>query len=125
MASSLLLKGQKASDVTVRNPTCPSHLVAASKKSLSTATAPEREKTNKYKDIAEDNDATFVPFAIETYGGLGDEANKFVNTLIAAAKKLQYTWAPSEIVSSIRHSIGVAIQKENACIVLAGLRREL
>ncbi len=112
-------------DVTVRNPTCPSHLVAASKKSLATAAAAEREKTTKYRDIAKDNDATFVPFAIETYGGIGDEANKFVITLIAVAKKLQYTWAPSEIVSSIRHSIAVAIQKENACIVFDGLRREL
>jgi hypothetical protein len=44
------------------------------------------------RSIAQDNDATFVPFAIETYGGLGDGANKFVNTLVAAAKKLQYTW---------------------------------
>ncbi len=112
-------------DVTVRNPTCPSNLDKASKKSLAVAAAAEQQKANKYRDIADLQDATFVPFVLESYGGLGDAANKFLNDLIATAKKLQYTWAPQEVVYSVRYSVAVALQRENARILSYGLRRDL
>jgi hypothetical protein len=112
-------------DVTIRNPTCPSNVNKASRESLAVAAAAERQKVNKYKDVAEFHDATFIPFVLESYGGLGKAANNFLNDLIATAKKLQYTWAPQEVVYSVRYSIAVALQRENARILSYGLRRDL
>ena len=34
----------------------------------------ENSKTSKYRDFAESQGDTFTPFAIESYGGLGEKA---------------------------------------------------
>jgi len=64
--------------------------------------------------MARQNKATFVPFAIETYGGICEEANAFVRDLIKMAGSFKFAWQPSEIVYTIRHSIAIAVQHGNA-----------
>ena len=41
----------------------------------------ENSKTSKYKDFAESQGDTFSPFAIESYGGLGEKALDLVKAI--------------------------------------------
>ncbi len=41
----------------------------------------KKMKQNKYEAIAKENNYIFVPFIIESYGGIGDEAKNFLSIL--------------------------------------------
>ena len=110
-------------DVTVRHPCAPSHAASSSRCSLAAARAAEKEKNRKYEEMARLQKATFVPFAVETFGGMGDCASDFVKQLISEGRKHAYVWAPYEIVYGIQHSVAVAIQRGNAAMLSVGLHR--
>src|SRR3981081_2844036 len=67
-------------DVTIVNPTAPSNL-SHSQKSLGQANAAEKLKINKYEQLSLDQHAIFIPFVIETFGGLGGKAREFLDEL--------------------------------------------
>ena len=58
----------------VKHPTAPSNL-SHSQKILGQAQAAEKLKMNKYEQISIEQHATFIPFVIETYEGLGKKAS--------------------------------------------------
>ena len=41
----------------------------------------EAEKKAKYAAMAKAQQASFIPFAVETYGGLGKSARKLINQI--------------------------------------------
>ena len=47
----------------------------------------EKEKTRQYGQQCESIQADFVPFIIETHGGIGKQANKFIQSLMLALSK--------------------------------------
>ena len=108
-------------DVTVRNPACPSHASEGAKGKLKVAEKAEKEKTDKYKALAEREKAKFVPFAVETFGGMGAAASEFILNLLKESKDLQHAWAPWEVVYGLQHSVAVAIQRGNASLVSAAI----
>ena len=63
-------------DVTIVHPTAPSNL-QHSQKLLGQAEAAEKLKKNKYDELSQNQNCTFIPFVIETYGGLGKRAQGF------------------------------------------------
>ena len=46
----------------------------------------EQRKTNKYSAMAETQNAKFIPFAAEMYGGLGKSAKKLLNMISKCAR---------------------------------------
>ena len=101
-------------DVTILHPTARSNVADGARGPLALARSAAQEKSEKYAPMARHNKATFVPFAVETYGGICDEANDFVRDLIKMAGTFKFAWQPSEVVYTIRHSIAMAVQNGNA-----------
>ena len=63
-------------DVTIVNPLAKSHVKAASKTRLSTATKREIAKRRYYKNVAE-----FIPCAVESYGAIGNPFKEVLGKL--------------------------------------------
>jgi len=111
-------------DVTIRDPTAPSHVTKGAQQSLAVAAEAEKEKRDYYRQHLQQlkPKATFVPFVVEAHGGLGIEASKFIDNLISQAAALSTVWQPSEFVNSVYWSIACAVQRSNASIMRNALR---
>ena len=72
----LALNGQRyLVDVTIRHPGCKTNIQHGSaRQQLAAAHKGETEKKAKYAAMAKTQQASFIPFAVETYGGLGKSA---------------------------------------------------
>ena len=72
----LALNGQQyLVDVTIRHPGCKTNIMHGSaRQQLAAAHKGEAEKKAKYAAMAKTQQASFIPFAVETYGGLGKSA---------------------------------------------------
>ena len=71
------------------HPTCPSHVKQAQTQ-LKTAQDACETKTNKYMKLAQQQSADFVPFALESYGGISDSANDLINEIYLLANICQH-----------------------------------
>ena len=111
-------------DVTVVHPTAPSNLTH-SQKILGQAQAAEKLKMNKYEQISIEQHATFIPFVIETYGGLGKKAQDFLNELSIFAIDHAMIKSRFNIVNGLRYSIACSVQRGNALIASAGYANAL
>ena len=60
-------------DIVIPHPTAQSHISKALTP-LGTATWAEKQKIKKHQKMAEDMGATLVPYAVETFGGVGSDA---------------------------------------------------
>jgi hypothetical protein len=113
-------------DVTVVNPEAPSHL-NHSGSPLGAAKEAEKTKRRKYRELLMSGDEEgkrcnykFVPFVVETHGGLGDEAQKFLSALSVFAKENTFVISHFDLMRGLKHSIAAALQRGNALIMLAG-----
>ena len=89
---------------------------------LAVATKAETSKNNKYKGVARREGATFVPFVVETFGGVGKQASSFIKTTVKLAGDLKYRWAPSEVLYGLNEVVAAATLRGNAAAVAASLR---
>ena len=79
----MILNGQHIlSDVKISYPCCPTHAPDAARHSLATAKKAETGKIRKYRHTANIQAAQFIPFAVETFGGLGPQAEKLMKQII-------------------------------------------
>jgi hypothetical protein len=109
-------------DVVVSNPFCATHEVKGASGLLKTATHSANRKCDKYKKLADDCKARFVPLAFEVYGGFEERSTQFIKDLAKAADSLGYDWAPDDVFTNITRRIAVAIQRGNGNCVLKSLR---
>ena len=106
-------------DVAVTRPTQASNLgqQLIQMSPLHSTKSIEREKHRKYDDIAKLNHYTMIPFVMESYGGMGKEAEKLLRKLSAHA----HEWMePREFLLYARQRIAVTLQSANANISLLG-----
>jgi hypothetical protein len=61
-------------DVVVSHPLAPSHLYTASRAPLLVAQRAESYKQARYREVAATQSAVFLPFAVESTGGIGKSA---------------------------------------------------
>ena len=80
----------------------------------------EKGKIRKYKKLCRDQHATFIPFVIETYGGLGKKAQEFLNELSIFAIDHLTCRSRFDVVCGLRYAIACSVQRGNAMIALAG-----
>jgi hypothetical protein len=109
----------KLIDVTIVHPTCPSHVKQAQIQ-LKTAHDACENKTNKYTKLAQQQSADFVPFAIESFGGLSDSATDLINEISVFASEHLSAWSKEEIVQDLTSAIACAVQRGNAIAALSG-----
>ena len=74
----------------------------------------------KYQEFARAQRHQFFPMALETTGGMGKKCVELISLLIAEGKNT-LRWAPREIVSNLKRSLCVRVQRWNAEFVSAVL----
>ena len=113
-------------DVTIRTPTTPTYYECkdgSADEQLKSTVIAEQQKTNKYSAMAKAQDAKFLPFACEVYGGIGKSANKLLKQIYKSARDQMLMWPYQQIVEHLRGTVAISIQKGNAVAILAGYAR--
>jgi hypothetical protein len=120
----LLLPGlHYLADVRITHPLCPTHVQAAANKQLGAALRAEREKTNRYQQTAEQHHAEFIPFVVETLGGIAPAAVKLLDQIALTCRDHMTLWSHQEVVKELRGAIAIAVQRGNAIAMIAGYNR--
>ena len=84
------------------------------------------KKTNKYAEITQHQQgARFLPFAIETTGGLGRDARALVEQISLACRDHLTLLTHTTIARGLRAAIAIAVQRGNALAMQAGRSRAL
>ena len=65
----------------------------------------------------------FHPFAVETYGAFGVEAQKVISEVAAFAEQSSTPWSRSGILSGFVNAVSIAVQRGNALAILNGCQR--
>lgn len=104
-------------DVTVRNPLASSYLDRSASHPQSLLQKAEKEKTQKYRQMAIDNDAVFEPFAVDTLGVLGKSAIKVIQQISKAAEENYSAHSFAETFQSLLSAVAIAIQRGNAMVI--------
>ena len=123
----LVLNGrQLLVDVTIRHPACKTNIMHGSaRQQLAAAHKGEAEKKAKYASMAKTQQAEFLPFAVETYGGLGKAARKLRKRIASSAEEGPQMLSEKEVMRELRGSVAIAVQKGNANIILAEYHRAM
>ena len=94
----------------------------SAQKILSAATLREKEKLNKYSEATKKlPTTTFIPIVLESYGGMGQLANQFLQTVTLFANENSITTFPDEFMRTLRDSLAITLQKGNVMMLRAGL----
>ena len=81
----------------------------------------ERDKTSKYRKVAETESAQFVPFVLETFGGFGTQALKFVSDVASLARdNLSLAQSEPDFRGSMVRCLAISLQVGNAHVALSG-----
>ena len=75
--------------------------------------------------MAKTQQASFIPFAVETYGGLGKSARKLIKLMASAAEDKLQRLSEEEVRKELRESVAIAVQRGNANIMLAEYYRAM
>ena len=111
------------SDVVVSNPLCPTHVQRAAGKQLAVAEQAAHAKVAKYRELADENQATLVPFSVEATGGLDKRAVELIDQISLASRDQLTAVSPDHITNHLKGAVAVAIQRGNAAIMHAAYAR--
>jgi hypothetical protein len=110
-------------DVVVSHPLAPSHIATAATRTLAVAKRAAAFKTSKYKQLAAAQSTTFIPFAVETTGGISSDALKVIEQLSLASQEHLTLPSRHPFANDVLSSIAIAIQRGNAAAIYAGYTR--
>jgi hypothetical protein len=111
-------------DVAVIHPTSPSRIGGRPVMvPLGTTVEAENGKRGIYDARARAVGATFVPFVVETYGGIGEGAQHFMKSLAKFASTSGAPWSYDEALACIRTEIAMAIHRGKTRVVEKALQR--
>ena len=111
--------------VAIGNPTCQTYQDQCSKEQLKCTVMAEQRKNNKYSAMAETQNAKFIAFAVEMYGGLGKSAKKLLDMISKCARDQMLMWPYHRIIQNLKVEIAISIQRGNAIAILAGYNRAI
>jgi hypothetical protein len=110
-------------DVVCSHPLAPSYLSLASSSRLAVAQRAARQKQVHYLEVASTQLAHFIPFAVETTGGISKDAEQLIDQLSLACKDHLTLPSHHPFANSVHSSIAIAIQRGNALAIQAGYSR--
>jgi hypothetical protein len=109
------------SDVMITHPLAPSQLHRTARgRPLAQSTQRAQAKHIKYREVARQHRAIFLPFVAETYGGLTPAAVQLVERMARAGQQQVTMWTDNEVKQHIMAHVAIAIQRFTAMTVLAG-----
>jgi hypothetical protein len=119
----ILFPGQHIlTDVVISHPLCPSHIAQASTGSCRVADKEAFKKSDKYAEVTQYQEgARFVPFAIETTGGMGKDARALVEQISLACRDHLTLQTHASIARGLRAAIAIAVQRGNGLAMQAFL----
>lgn len=107
-------------DVTVPRATAPSTMADPTMTTAGACTVTaEKDKRNKYEELCKARGLTLVPFAVESHGGVGPAARKFLHQLAAAGCELT---AEAFVLDALLR-ISVQLQRGNALVLKQGMQQ--
>jgi hypothetical protein len=71
----------------------------------------------KHAAIASRHDTELIPFAVETCGGLGQDAIALLDVISGAASENLSIWSQEDAAKGVLNSVAIAVQKGNAMTV--------
>jgi hypothetical protein len=92
-------------DVTVVHPTAAAYLARATQGPLRAAASAEAAKNRQYLARAEQENAQFFPFVVETYGGFGKLARQLVKLISDHASAASALFSPADIRQAIQRGV--------------------
>lgn len=110
-------------DVVVSHPSAPSHVDTARRTPLAVANQAAAVKQAKYTQVAHTQTADFIPFSVETHGGMAQGAEELIDQLAGACKDHLILPSANQFTNHVRSSIAIAIQRGNALAIQAGHAR--
>ena len=103
--------GPGAVDVTIRDPLAPSH--PATKDNVKTwHYTQEQDKHRKYAPMCNRLGWHLVPFVLDVYGGLGEDARSMVGTLLKSLLGQKEGWQRREAEATVWQQITFAAMRE-------------
>jgi hypothetical protein len=105
-----------AFDITVVSPVCPSYVAKAALASGHTATAAEERKDSGAFALCAEQGLTFVPLAVEVFGGWGKIACENFQTLAGFAANRSGKTRTEEYKYFLQR-MSIALQRDNAHMV--------
>ena len=85
----------------------------------------ERTKRKKYSGTATLRGAEFLPFVVETCGGMAPDAVKLVRVLADAGQQYAAMWPRNDVIRHIVGSVAIATQRGMAMTYLTGYSQAL
>ena len=85
----------------------------------------ERTKRKKYSGTATLHGAEFLPFVVETCGGMAPDALKLVRVLADAGQQYAAMWPRNDVIRHIVGSVAIATQRGMAMTYLTGYSQAL
>ncbi len=108
-------KGQHAFiDVGIVHPPSRSYRTNAGSRPLAVVRQYEKRKVDKYRQMAIDNDAIFIPFILETTGGYGEVAVNTVRDVVTHAQMAETILMAKDIHDEMMDRIAIVMQQGNA-----------
>ena len=85
----------------------------------------ERDKTTKFKALAAELGATFCPFAVDRYGGFGQQAVQLIKELIkyATEHSIHVSGGEPHPRYLVWAQMNKALHKGNVCLIRTALMR--
>jgi hypothetical protein len=108
-------------DVSIVNPTSPTYVATEASMKKGTPECREKWKKDKYGSLPESQGCIFVPFVLDSYGAMGEEASHF---LVALSRLVSvHESKQREFMNFCICAISFALQQGNAFISSAGTLR--
>jgi hypothetical protein len=92
---------------------------------LSSARHAEAGKMKDYAHMVALRHYQMHPFVMETCGGMGPAARRFVEIMAEEGEEHLHIWAKKDIIKELLHSVAIAVQRGSAVAVLHGYEQAL
>ena len=111
--------------MTVADTLADSNLATAARRPGQLAKEAAKKKEDKYRLVAESMDATHLPFAVESMGGLSESAQQLVREIHHSAGA-HCTWRDADSIGTHPiDSIAIAVQRCTGMALQASMEREM
>ena len=107
-------------DVCVSHPLACSYIDKVANDTFYASNQAIKVKQTKYSQLAIQQKAKFIPFAVETLGGIHPQAAQLLNQIATASRDFNGLWSDTEIIKSLKYAVACSIQKGNSDTILAG-----
>lgn len=102
------------------------HAGAPSKQQKDAVMQAEKEKHDKYQEMVRDSDqlVKLVPFAVDSFGRLGEEGKRLIDRIAEAGKAHGSVADPAKFKRELLDRLAIVLQRHNASITRRWLVEE-